>query len=299
LTATLTLAQPWTDRFDFDVALTYFDITIEDTVRALDPGTIVARCFNDQPNLASPFCDRVERNRPNATPQNNFIGFVRAGFVNTGEETANGYDITTRLGVEFDRIDLNWSTATTFMSERLSQEFPPSEADANGSAIVDDIGRIGNPEWTFQSTVAAAFGNWDVVLQSRYWSDTEFAEGLANPVITDENGLCLRGCAVGADPNVVFEEDGFADYGFATTTQLIPSIGAVRPVTAAEGQWHHDLGVTYNWETAAVTIGVNNLTDEEPPLISQEAGPNRNNAVASARYDLIGTSYFLNFVKNF
>lgn len=299
LTATLTLSQPWTDRFDFDVALTYFDITIEDTVRALDPGTIVARCFNDQPNLASPFCDRVERNRPNATPQNNFIGFVRAGFVNTGEETANGYDITTRLGVEFDRIDLNWSTATTFMSERLSQEFPPSEADANGSAIVDDIGRIGNPEWTFQSTVAAAFGNWDVVLQSRYWSDTEFAEGLANPVITDENGLCLRGCAVGADPNVVFEEDGFADYGFATTTQLIPSIGAVRPVTAAEGQWHHDLGVTYNWETAAVTIGVNNLTDEEPPLISQEAGPNRNNAVASARYDLIGTSYFLNFVKNF
>ena len=78
---------------------------------------------------------------------------MRAGFVNTGEETANGYDITTRLGVEFDRVNLNWSTATTFMNERLSQEFPPSEADLNGSAIVDDIGRIGNPEWTFQSTV--------------------------------------------------------------------------------------------------------------------------------------------------
>jgi outer membrane receptor protein involved in Fe transport len=80
---------------------------------------------------------------------------------------------------------------------------------------------------------------------------------------------------------------------------LRPEIGPVRPVTAAEGQWHHDLGLTYNWESAALTVGINNLTDEEPPLISQEAGPNRNNAVASARYDLIGTSYFVNFTKTF
>jgi iron complex outermembrane receptor protein len=299
VTATLTLSQPWTDRFDFDVALTYFDITIEDTVRALEPGTIVSRCYNDQPNLASPFCDRVFRDRANATPFNNFISFVRAGFVNTGEETANGYDLTTRFGMDLDRVNLTWSTATTFMNERLSQEFPPSEADANGSAIVDDVGRIGNPEWTFQSTIGAAFGNFDLVLQSRYWSDTEFAEGLPNPVITDTAGLCLSGCPVGQDPEVIFAEDGFTDYGFATTTQLRPEIGPVRPVTAAEGQWHHDLGLTYNWESAALTVGINNLTDEEPPLISQEAGPNRNNAVASARYDLIGTSYFVNFTKTF
>ncbi len=299
LTATLTVSQPFTDRFDFDVALTYFDITIEDTVRALDPATIVARCYNDEPNLGSPFCERVGRDRANATPLNNFISFVRAGFVNTGEETASGYDITTRFAMDFDKVNLNWSTATTFMQERLSQEFPPSEADLNGSAIVDDVGRIGTPEWTFQSTVGLAMGNFDLVFQSRYWSDTRYAQGTANPVVTDVNGLCLEGCPVGQDPAVLFAEDGFADFGFSQSSQIPLSVGPTRPVTSAEGQWHHDLGLTYNWETAAVTIGVNNLTDEEPPLISQEAGPNRNNAVASARYDLIGTSYFLNFVKNF
>jgi len=299
LTATLTLNQPFTDRFDFDLALTYFDIKIEDTVRALDPGTIVARCYNDQDNLASPFCDRVARDRANATPLNNFISFVRAGFVNTGEETANGYDITTRFSMDFDNVNVNWSTATTFMQERLSQEFPPSEADANGSAIVDDIGRIGNPEWTFQSTLGLAMGNFDLVFQSRYWSDTQYAQGLPNPVVTDVNGLCLEGCAVGQDPNVVFAEDGWTDYGYTQSSQIPLSVGPTRPVTDAEGQWHHDLGLTYNWETAALTVGVNNLTGEEPPLISQEAGPNRNNAVASARYDLIGTSYFVNFSKTF
>ena len=185
------------------------------------------------------------------------------------------------------------------MQERVTQEFPPSEDDPNGSAIVDNIGRIGNPEWTFQSTVGVAFGNFDVVLQSRYWSDTEFAQGLANPVITDVDGLCLQGCPVGADPAEVFAEDGFIDYGYADSSQIPLSVGPTRPVTAAEGQWIHDLGATYNFETASITVGVNNLFDEKPPLISQEAGPNRNNAVASARYDMIGQSYFVNFVKNF
>ena len=299
LTATLTLSQPFSDRFDFDLALTYFDITIEDTVRALDTGTIVARCYNDADNLASPFCDRVFRDRANATPLNNFISFVRAGFINTGEESATGYDITTRFAMDFDNLNLNWSTATTFMDERLSQEFPPSEADPDGSAIVDDVGRIGNPEWTFQSTVGLAMGNFDLVFQSRYFSDTEFPEGVANPIWTDVDGLCLKGCPLGEDPAVLFAEDGFVDYGYADSSQILLSAGPTRSITEAEGQWHHDMGLTYNWETAALTVGINNITDEKPPLISWNAGPNRNNAVSSARYDQIGQSYFVNFVKSF
>ena len=301
LTATVTLSQPWVEAFDFDIALTYWDIEIEDTVRALDPGTIVFRCYNDQPNLASPFCDRVERNRPNATPQGNFISFVRAGFVNTGEETATGYDITTRFLMDWDAVNINWSTATTLLDERNSQEFPPSEADLDGSAIVDNVGRIGTPEITFQSTLAVTFEGWDVVWQARWWDDTEFAEGLPNPVITDENGLCLygSGCPAGQDPAMFFGDDGFTDYGFALSSQIPAAIGPTRPITAAEGQWHHDLAVTYNWENTAITAGINNLTDEEPPLISQEAGPNRNNAVSSARYDLIGQTFFLRLTHNF
>jgi iron complex outermembrane receptor protein len=293
------LSQPFSDRFDFDLALTYFDIQIEDTVRALDTGTIVQRCYNDADNLASPFCDRVFRDRANATPLNNFISFVRAGFINTGEESATGYDITTRFAMDFDRVNFNWSTATTFMDERLSQEFPPSEADADGSAKVNDVGRIGNPEWVFQSTVGLAMGNFDFIFQSRYFSDTEYPEGMANPIMTDNDGLCLRGCAVGEDPNVLFAEDGFTDYGYADSSQILLSAGPTRSITEAEGQWHHDLGLTYNWETAALTVGVNNVTDEKPPLISWNAGPNRNNAVSSARYDQIGQSYFVNFVKSF
>ena len=299
ITATLTLTQPWTDRFDFGIAVTYFDITIEDTVRALDPQTIVSRCYNDEPNLASPFCARVFRDRANATDLNNFISFVRAGFVNTGEETSAGYDITTRFGIDFDNVNVNWTTGSTFLTERTSQEFQPSEADPDGSPIVDDVGRIGNPELTFQSTLSVAFGNWDIVFQSRFFDDTRFAQGVPNPVITDENLLCLEGCPVGQDPDVVFGPGDWTDWGYFQSSQIPLSVGPTRPVVDAEGQWHHDLGISYNWENGSVTAGINNIFDEEPPLISQEAGPNRNNAVSSARYDQIGQSYFVNFTYGF
>jgi len=298
-TTTLTLSQPFTERFNFDIALTYFDITIDDTVRALDPGTIVSRCFNDLPNLASPFCDRVFRDRPNATPLNNFISFVRAGFVNTGEETAKGLDISSRFAIDFNDLSVNWATATTYNIERETQEFPPTEADPDGSAIVDNVGRIGNPEWVFQSTLDLDFNHWALVWQARYFTSTEFAQGTTNPVITDTAGLCLRGCPTGQDPGAFFGDDGFTDFGFATTTQLQTSIGPVRPVTSAGSQWQHDLGLSYNFENSSITAGINNLTDESPPLISQEAGPNRNNAVTSGRYDVIGRTYFVNFTIAF
>ena len=144
-----------------------------------------------------------------------------------------------------------------------------------------------------------AFGNWDIVFQSRFFDDTRFAQGLPNPVITDVNQLCLEGCPVGQDPDVVFGPGDWRDFGFFQSSQIPLSVGATRPVVDAEGQWHHDLGISYNWETGSVTAGINNIFDEEPPLISQEAGPNRNNAVSSARYDQIGQSYFVNFTYGF
>lgn len=296
-TATVTASQPWTDRFGFDIAVTYFDIEIEDTVRALEPGTIVSRCFFDQPDLQSPFCARVERNRPNAPPDLNFISFVRAGFVNTGVETAKGFDITTRLNADVGPAAVNWSTASTIMDERLSQEFPPTEADPDGSAIVNDVGRIGNPEIAFQSTLGVDWNELSFVWQARWWDDTEFPEGAPNPVITDTDGLIMGGEFDGQNPADVFDE--FTDFGFFNSSQFVESLGPLRPVTRAEGQWQHDFSASYNLETMSFTLGINNVFDEEPPLIDQAAGPNRNNAVTSARYDLIGRSYFFRYLLQF
>ena len=299
-TATISASQPWSERFDFDVAVTYFDIQIDDAVRALDPGTIVTRCFNDQDNLASPFCDRVERIRPTSPPDAQFISLVTAGFINTGTESATGYDITSRFMMDFDELELIWTTAATIMDERKFQLFPASPELPNGSAQIDNVGRIGNPETTFQSTLGLNWRGWNIIWQTRYWSDTEFAQGAANPVITDSSGLCLRGCPAGTDPADSFDE--FTEFAYVNGFRILDSVGVNGEtvlITEAEGQWHHDIGITYNFEMASITIGVNNLTDEEPPLISWGTGPTRNNAVSSARYDLVGRTAFAQFVMTF
>ena len=293
LTSTLSFSQPWTDRFDLDVAVTYFDIQIEDTVRSLDPGTIVTRCFFERAGLESPFCDRVSRDRPNAPADANFISFVRAGFVNTGEESVKGFDFTTRLTADIGRANVVWATGATFLQERLTQEFPPSDDDPNGSAIVDNVGRIGSPELTFQSTLGVSFDAWDVTWQARWFDDTQFAQGLANPVITDVDGNIIGGRFDGMSCDEAFPEDGCVDFGFFNSSQFdTDTLGPIRAVTSADGQFQHDLSVTYNSDRFSLTAGINNVFDEEPPLIDQAAGPNRNNAVTSARYDLIGRSYF-------
>ena len=292
-TSTLSLSQPWTDRFDFDVAVTYFDIQIEDTVRSLEPSTIVARCFFERSNLESPFCDRVQRNRPNAPPDANFLSFVRAGFINTGKESVTGWDLTTRLTGDFGPASVIWSTGSTFLSERITQEFPPSEDDPNGSAIVDNVGRIGNPEITFQSTLGVELNEWNITWQARWFDDMQFAQGLTNPVITDVDGAIIGGKFDGLSCDEAFPEDGCTDFGFFTSSQFdTDTLGPIRPVTEAKGQWQHDLSATYTSDRWAATLGINNVFDEEPELIDQGAGPNRNNAVTSARYDLIGRSYF-------
>jgi iron complex outermembrane receptor protein len=296
-TATISASQPWTERFDFDIAVTYFDIQIEDTVRALQADTIINRCYFDQANLASPFCQFVDRDRPTAPPDLNFISQVRAGFVNTGEESATGFDISTRLLFELGETQINWGTAATIMDERLSQEFKPSEAMPAGSTIVNDVGRIGNPEHTFQSTLAVTFRDWDFVWQARWWSDTEFFEGQANPVITDLDGLIVRGGPVGQDPDDVF--DNFTEFQYLNSPLIRDEFNPTVAITEADGQWQHDLAATYSMETMTFTLGINNVADEEPPCISWNAGPNRNCAVSSARYDLVGRSYFLRFTADF
>jgi len=262
-TGTMTFSQPWTDRFDFDIAVTYYDISITDTVRELDATTIINRCYGDEPNLGSPFCDRISRNTT-SNPAGQLINFVRSGFINVGLETARGLDFTTRLRADFEGVGeetmfLTWNTGITRLLERELILFPGEEA-------IDNVGRISNPKWVGQSTTSISYGNWDFLWQLRYIGETNGAPDLlASTVFTDP----------------------VLDSNFATTELSSPD-------RKAEAKWYNDFSVTRNFEGFTLTAGMNNIFDVKPPLIDGGAGPNRNNAVTSSGYDLYGRSFFMN-----
>jgi len=196
--------------------------------------------------------------------------------------------------------DVVWTTGTSFLKERLTQEFPPSETDPDGAAIVDNVGRIGNPEFSFQSMISVALNSWELMWQARWWDDTQFGQDIVNPVITDVDGHIIGGRYDGMTCDEAFPEDGCADFGYRNSSQFdTDTLGPLRPITEAEGQIHHDISVSYNRDTWLLTAGINNVFDKEPPLIDQGAGPNRNSAITSAAYDNIGRSYFARFSISF
>jgi len=251
---TVQFTQPWTRRVDFDLALSYWDIEIKDTLEEVDAGSVLGQCYEniEYPNLTSPFCPRIER------AAGGHVTFVDISFMNIGRRTAKGIDLNTRLRVPLERwgADLLWQTVTSRQLEQETEFLGPEDRD-------DNVGEIAYPEIKFNSTLSLLRNSCQVMMHNRY-----------------------IGRARADDPT-----------GFVTSN-LLTGAPLVMPVQYVDSSWYTDLSLTLSGERWNASLGVNNLLDRQPPII-QNGGPNRNNAVVSSGYDLIGRSYFARLTMDF
>jgi len=264
LTATLQFSPPISDSISLDIAVSYFDIEIEDTIRSIAGTTIMTRCFEDAPNLASPFCSRLERSGAAADPSFNFITTIDASFVNIGLETAQGIDLNTRLGFDVGGWDVNWSSAVTFQTERDEQIFSEDPVED----LVDDFGI---PDTRWNSVVSVARNNWEFVWALRY----------------------LAGTHASRVASIDAECDSFDD-----STEIAGTTPTASVCTADEA-WYNDISATYLADSWSVSLGVNNVADEGPPIVDMSAGSNRLGRVTSSGYDQFGRTLFVNATYGF
>lgn len=274
-TATLLMSPPISEAFDFDLAVSFFDIRIEDTIRSIAPEVMLNRCF-ESVGLSDEFCSRIQRgNNPN--PAFNFITFIDASFVNVGEETSQGVDVNTRFSKTFDdfigggAMDAVWTTAVTFQTKRTEQIF----AD---SPVVSYLGDYGVPKTRLQSNFAFIVGDWQANFETRWIQGT--------------------GPSQDALANVDFQCPG--PDGVPAISSAYPGSPEVFLVCNAGGRIYQDasLSKTLNGNVR-LTAGVNNVFDKQPPLISTALGSNRGNRVTSSGYDQIGRSYFISLTASF
>ena len=267
ITATLQITPDIGTTFGLDIAISYFDITIEDTIRSIDPETIAFKCYNDAAGLASPFCSRLGPRVGNDLGFN-LIGAIDASFVNVGEETSVGWDFNARLTGSFGFGDVIWLNAATFSTERQTQVFA-------GDTIDDLKGTYGNPDTRYNSNVIVNMGeNWSFSWLARFVGET------TAPAVR-------RTSTTGGCDNYEVRPD------LLVTTE--PTAG----VCDAASIWYHDISATYAQDTWNVTAGIQNLLDEQPPLITRGAGSNRMNRVTSSGYDQFGRQVFVSFSKAF
>lgn len=265
-TAGFVFSQPWSDDYDFDLSVTYFNIDVSDTVEESSAVDILARCFNDEPNLASAFCSRITRNLGN--PATATIANVDASFINVGTITAEGLDINARFLTDLDRF---WDGADLSLNFTGTYNIAQEEQIDPDSPIDDNIGEIANPEFAFLTTGIVTRNNWAGRWRTRYIGKAQQDDSDAFGVRTNNRDAC----------------------GALGITE------ACRDVDFVGDAWYHDASLTYNADDWSITAGVNNVFDRKAPLIDQGEGPSRLNIVTSSGYDLYGRRFFLNARKRF
>jgi iron complex outermembrane receptor protein len=90
--------------------------------------------------------------------------------------------------------------------------------------------------------------------------------------------------------NSGFDSVSFDYYGFADARRVLttPSIR------------YHNVSARWSGDDMAVTVGIRNLTDEDPPMISDGQAFRTGNIPAyGTQYDLLGRSAFMSLTRQF
>lgn len=166
--------------------------------------------------------------------------------------------------MDFDFLGgFNYDMNATFTKSEEILSRTTAESD-----LLNFVGDWGNPEWRGSISNRFERGDWSVLWRARYLGEQ----------------ASIR--------NVVG-----VDYG--ERIEATSELGG-NPVDSWDAVWYHDLSVSYDQDTWAVTFGVNNLLDEEPALVDQDASGatlGTGNEVLGSGYDLLGRRFFARVSK--
>ncbi|MEO1040252.1 MAG: TonB-dependent receptor [Pseudomonadota bacterium] len=265
-TAGFVVDQPWFDWIDLRVGVNFFEYKIENSVFSPTAQFLVTQCYTSEDFPDDPFCTRRSRD-----PLTGFLLEVDATPFNIAEELSAGYDLNLAVAKDFDAFGRNFrvsSDVVATMTDEVSQTIIFEGADPD---FDDDAGQIGNPYWRANFNQRLESGPWTLFWQARYIGD----QGRFEP---DPSGGLLG-------------VPGNCDGG----TAFVPECYKVDAI------FYHNVSLTYQQDTWTVRAGINNLLDQDPPVLDEDIG-----ATLDARgvpigvgYDRIGRQFFLNLSKAF
>jgi len=247
------------------ITIDYFDIDIEDTITIVGANNVFTACY-DADNPAA--CALINRN-PGTGQLWVGNGYVQDLNTNIGSLGTKGYDLNVQYsGVEIGRFgSLNFSLTGTYLDELVTQPVPGLDLD-NASAGVQDtydckgfystVCGTPNPEWRHRFRTSWQTP-WDV--------DLSFTWRYYGSVT---------------------KLDGAFDPGASTDLDYKLSAESYFDLTA-------------NWavtEKANVTLGINNVLDDNPSL-SGSVGTTGNGNTFPQTYDALGRYVFMRATMNF
>ncbi len=244
---------------NLSVSLDYFDIQIDNVVGAIGGDIILTNCITTGNPL---FCNAVRRS-PSGSLWRSNDGFVSDLNVNFGSIGATGIDLKSRYRHEIGSFgSMSYSLEATYMTDNFVQPL-------TGGAKFDCVGFYGakcgvpNPEWRHQlsATWATPWSGLDLALRWRHIGDVATEKSSADTQLRN---------------NFYRATSNFGAYNY--------------------------LDVTGSWtvkEKLDLRIGVNNITDKDPPISpsgSLSTCPTTicNGNVYAGFYDTLGRYVYFN-----
>lgn len=240
------------DRFSFTVD--YYNIEIEDVIGAVGAQLLLNTCVQ-----AGVFCDNINRHT-NGSLWNNDNGYIYNPIVNQGTATWEGVDLSVNYSMELGAGKLNLGFVGTQQLEQSilpSSALPTSEYDCVGT-VNPSCGSV--PEWRHTFSATYAIGDWSASLRWRYYGEVDYK-----------------------NPNVAGPGAGAP----LTSDRLVAASGGIEAY-----DWYDLVGSWQASEHVGVMVGINNILDEEPPLMGQGLSSNGN--TLAGQYDTLGRYLFAN-----
>jgi iron complex outermembrane receptor protein len=206
------------------------------------------------------FCNQIVRNPPNAAADPNRITEIYSVYVNVDRERTRGYDLQVNYSNDFSFGKLSAEAQVTYTVSDIYQLF--DSAAASGLSSSEQVGYIGRPKTVGRSVVSLEKGDWTYTWNGQYVSTTR-----------------------NKDLSNVYTYQGYE--------------GATRDIKAG-WQFLNNVSVGYDQDHWGVLVGVRNVFDTKPNLISTSAGTVVGNApLYASQYDWYGRTFFARFNYKF
>jgi len=215
---------------NLSISTDYWNVHIRNAILdgGVDPNSLVFACYNENIQTA---CNAITRSSLTGD-----ITAVQTPNINFGYENAQGIDLDLNYGFDSSLIGI--------------QNFAPGHWAISGDAqylLRDDEenpdGSVNQQAGTYNATLGKVEPRWKARLSADYAQDAwsaDLAERYYGGIKNDSPGTCL-GDGVGA-----------CDY----------------TGNEAAGVFYTDVSATYNYKNVRVTVGVDNLFDKDPPVIT-------------------------------
>jgi iron complex outermembrane recepter protein len=248
------------------LSVDYFEIKIRDLIGVIGGNTILNDCVA---TLSPTFCDLVHRD-PQGSLWRTPLGFVTDTTVNEGELYTTGVDLKGSYRQALPLGSLLFALEGTYQ-EHLETTPVPGFGSYDCTGYYGDICGGGNPKWrhVLNITWSTPWDGLDLNLRWRYFGASDSEQSSSNL--------------------------------FLTGTDFLPGLDHIPAFN------YIDLEGTFNlYKNIRLTLGVNNIADKAPPIVtgsdcstSSPAGANCNGNTFPGVYDALGRYIFAHVTAQF